>query len=374
MIILVNTTNLSSGGGLQVADSFCKTLNTYTGKHHFIVVLSSYLKNTGEYIKGYENVEVFFYDITNSLSTLILGRGKFLDNLVKEKNVDMVFTVFGPSRWNPKVKHLSGFAMSQIVMKESPFYTIINAKQKLKWFIGNRVRKYLFKRSTNLFYTENKEITRRLQLLFKKAKCYTVTNYYNQIYDNPSLWKPKTLPQFDGYTFLTISTYYDFKNLTISIPIAKILKQRYKDLKFRFVFTCKESAFPQIDSNIRDNFLFIDTVDIEECPSLYEQCDIVFQPTLMECFTAVYPEAMKMNKPILTVDLPFATGLCGKAAEYYSPLSPEDAADKIYSLLTNEEKRETLIAQGKEQLKSYDNYTQRSEKIINIMEKEFLSK
>lgn len=37
-------------------------------------------------------------------------------------------------------------------------------------------------------------------------------------------------------------------------------------------------------------------------------------PSLLECFTATYPEAMRMERPIVTTDLAFAQGLCGEAA------------------------------------------------------------
>lgn len=371
MNILVNATNLSAGGGLQVADSFCSTLDLYK-QHKFVVVLSSYLKNTLEKIRTYENVDVFEYNIKNNISTIIFGRDKFLDSLVIEKEIDTVLTIFGPSRWNPrKVFHLSGFAMSQLVLKESPFFQIISKKEKLKWFLGNKVRKYLFARSTKTFFSENETISERVEQLLNKTKCYTITNYYNQVYDEPILWKEKLLPVFNGVTLLNISTFYPFKNLTISIDIARILKSRYKDFHFRFVFTCKETDFPKIDEELKEYFMFLGKVAIEECPSLYEQSDIVFQPTLLECFTAVYPEAMKMEKPVLTTDLDFAHSLCGDAALYYSPLSAEDAAEKLYLLATNKNEQDKLIANGKKQLKAFDTYTARSEKIIRIIEQQY---
>lgn len=371
MNILVNATNLSAGGGLQVADSFCSTLDLYK-QHKFVVVLSSYLKNTLEKIRTYENVDVFEYNIKNNISTIIFGRDKFLDSLVIEKEIDTVLTIFGPSRWNPrKVFHLSGFAMSQLVLKESPFFKIISKKEKLKWFLGNKVRKYLFTRSTKTFFSENETISERVEQLLNKTKCYTITNYYNQVYDKPTLWKEKLLPVFNGVTLLNISTFYPFKNLTISIDIARILKSRYKDFNFRFVFTCKETDFPKIDEELKEHFLFLGKVAIEECPSLYEQSDIVFQPTLLECFTAVYPEAMKMEKPVLTTDLDFAHSLCGDVALYYSPLSAEDAAEKLYYLATNKNEQDKLIVNGKKQLKTFDTYTARSEKIIRIIEQQY---
>lgn len=81
------------------------------------------MDNTKDRLKEIEeidNVKVVSYDIKNSLSTLIFGRDKKLDNLVESNSVDAVFTVFGPSRWNPRVPHLSGFALPQMVIPDSP--------------------------------------------------------------------------------------------------------------------------------------------------------------------------------------------------------------------------------------------------------------
>lgn len=110
------------GGGVQVADSVCCQLYRFP-RHRFIVVLSSYMDNTKDRLKEIEeidNVKVVSYDIKNSLSTLIFGRDKKLDNLVESNSVDAVFTVFGPSRWRPRVPHLSGFALPQMVIPDSP--------------------------------------------------------------------------------------------------------------------------------------------------------------------------------------------------------------------------------------------------------------
>jgi len=96
---------------------------------------------------------------------------------------------------------------------------------------------------------------------------------------------------------------------------------------------------------------------------------MMFQPTLLECFSATYPEAMKMEVPIVTTDLEFARGLCGNAAIYYSPLSARDAAGAIYKTATDKALQTQLKDAGKQQLLSYDTYDQRAEKLIGILEK-----
>ena len=105
-----------------------------------------------------------------------------------------------------------------------------------------------------------------------------------------------------------------------------------------------------------------------ECPNLYEQADIMFMPTLLECFTATYPEAMRMEVPIVTTDLEFARGLCCDAACYYSAVDPAAAAEAIYKVATDEAYRLRLTTNGKKQLKKFDNYEQRAEKLVEILE------
>lgn len=368
MNILINATNLKSGGGLQVADSFCRGLKSLNSKHKFFVFLSNELSNTKQAIENNSNITAYTYNIQNTIKTLVFGRDEYLDSFVKKEHIDFVFTVFGPSRWNPKVKHLSGFAMSQLIMRDSPFYSISTLKQKIYWkYAFSLSRKIFFKRSTKLFWSENSYISSQVELLFKGSKCYTITNYYNPIFDNPNLWKEKLLPKFNGLTLLCISSYYPFKNLEISIKVSKYLKEKYKDLNFRFVFTCKREDFPDLNG-VEENILFIGRVDIEECPSLYSQCDLVFMPSFMECFTAVYPESFKMKKPLLTSDLPFAKGLCADAAEYFSPTNAKDIAEKIYSLFNNKERQQELIDNGEKQLLNYDDNETRVRKIIDIIE------
>lgn len=368
MNFLINASKEKAGGGLQVTDSICKCLNLYP-QHHFIVVLSDKFVSTADIIKSYPNVDVYIHTFRDSILTLLTGRYKFLDKLVNIHKIDAVLTVFGPSRWAPQVPHLCGFARAQLLMPESPYLQVMSWGQRIK----KRIKYWLVKQYFNpckdkFFYSENKMVSERVEKLFWGCKCYTVTNYYNQLFDTPEQWRNHILPEFDGVTLLTIATFYPHKNLGISKEIAQYLKSKYPTFKFRFVFTVIEKDFGELPESLKEHFCFIGTVDISECPSLYKQCDIAFQPTLIECFTASYPEAMKMEKPIVTTDLPFAKGLCEDAACYYSAMDPKAAAESIYKVATDEKYAHQLMENGKEQLLKYDNYIQRAEKLIKILE------
>ena len=366
MNILVNASNLKLGGGLQVADSICYELNKFP-QHTFVVALSKNLDKTEDRIKDYNNVSIVRYDVKNSCETLFVGRDSYLDRLVKIRGIDCVLTIFGPSRWNPRVPHISGFAMPHLALDDSPYFSKLNWVGKIKSKLKNILLTYVFRRSTNIFYTENPLITALLKRKWRDKDILTITNYYNQIFDTPKKWKNHPLSDFDGTTLLCVTANYPHKNLGLSIHVARELIRKYPDFKFRFVFTVTENDI-DIPEDLRDKFLLIGKVDISECPSLYRQADIMFQPSLLECFTATYPEAMRMQVPIVTTDLEFARGLCGNAALYFSSLDASDAAEKIYKVSNNQTIRKQLIDEGLKQLNQFDTASQRAEKLIKLCE------
>lgn len=371
MKILLNASNIGPGGAAQVTISIAETLDKFP-QHTFVVVLSPAVARVKPILSKYDNVDIVEYSVNRSISTKLTGRDRFLDNLVVKFKVDFVLSVFGPTWWVPKIKHLCGFALAHVVVPESPYFQRMNLKERLYSRLNALIMRYFYWRSSENFYTENAMITERLRKIFRRASVFTVTNYYNQIFEKPDRWTKYELPSFNGKTFITIASSYPHKNLDISIYVAKYLKQKYPHFSFRFVLTIQKSDFPQIPDELEDNFLFIGPVPIESCPSLYDQSDIVFQPTLLECFTAAYPEAMYMQKPIVTTDLPFARGLCTDAAIYYSPLSATDAAECLYKVSTDESMVDNLVNNGKLQLKQFDHYSERANKLIALCEQLYL--
>lgn len=364
---LINASNLKAGGGLQVADSICGML-VKIEKHKFIVVLSSYLQMTLKRVGNEDNILAYCYDVPNSISTIFLGRDSFLDSLVEKYHVDAVLTVFGPSRWKPRVPHLSGFAIPHLLIPESPYFKRISWKERMRLKIYGSILKWSLKRSANYFWTENPFTSKRLHKLLKSKNVYTISNYYNQVFDHVDLWtRSITLPEFNGATCLSISSPSSHKNFGIIEGIVRYLRGRHPEFKVRFVLTCTVEQWPMAE-DVRKNVIYVGKTDVSECPYLYEQADIMFMPSLLECFTATYPEAMKMEVPIVTSDLEFARGLCGDAACYYNSIDPEAAAEAIYKVATDRYYAKQLVENGKNRLLTFDNYEQRADRLIKILE------
>lgn len=365
---MVNASNLKVGGGLQVADSVCRELYKYP-QHRFTVVYNKALADCAQAIDRYNNVETFEYETPIDFKIILTGRDKFLDKLVKEKGVDAVITIFGPSRWIPKVPHLSGFARPHLVLPDSPYWKQIPFRKLLPIKFKLLMVKCSFAKCADNYFTENPFISERLQKLFPRKKVFTVTNTANQVFQKPELWdRSIELSKFDGITMLTVSANYLHKNLPIIIPACHYLEEKYPDLKFRFVLTIREQDLPDTDECAKRHILFLGPVKIEQVPFLYQQSDIMFLPTLLECFSASYAEAMLMQKPVLTTDLVFAHGLCGEAALYYDAVSPSALGDGISRLATDHFLREQLVANGLKQLQNFDTFELRAEKLIQLTE------
>lgn len=371
--ILINCSNLKKGGGLQVADSICCDITRFT-QHRFVIVLSSHMQTTSSRIKRNASCIVKNYDSNNGLKVLLTGRDTVLDKIVTDYGVDVVLSIFGPISWKPRCPHLCGFARPHIVLQDSPYFSNMSFIKRIREKLFDDVLAYFFRRGVNVFFTESAYISEKWQAQTKGIKVYTVTNYYNQIFDHPEDWERHLLPSFDGCTILSITGYYPHKNLEIAIDVAKNLRAKHPDFRFRFVFTIEAEQYPTLDEDIASYFYFIGRTDISEAPSLYQQATIMFQPSLLECFSATYPESMRMNVPIVTADMGFARSLCGEAAIYYAPLDAEEAAKAIFQVATDEELRVKLVANGKKQLLQYDTYEQRTNKLVDLAVKLAASK
>lgn len=208
-----------------------------------------------------------------------------------------------------------------------------------------------------------------MKLIYPNKEIYTVTNTYNQIFDSPEKWNnTTTLPSFNGFTLLTVSANYPHKNLEIIRPCIVWLRESHPDFNFRFVLTLNTEQYPPITEEEKKHLLLIGPVSIAQVPNLYKQADALFLPTLLECFSASYAEAMRMKTPILTSNLGFAHSLCNDAASYFNPINPSDIGKKIYELATNPSLKESLVEKGEKQLLSFDNAKTRANKLIHILE------
>ncbi len=368
MKILINYSTLKTGGALQVGLSFLEEIKSVF-THHFHVILSNQIREQ-LFIDGFPN-NFHFYNHSVDYGILnIIGYDSFLKSIENEVNPDVVFTLFGPSYWKPRAYHVIGFAKPQyIYKKESPFFNNISNTKKINLWVKERLHLYDFKYFSSEYITESPDVSRKLAQRLKTNRVHTVTNNCSGIYNSKiSLGNKISLKKFDGITLLTISANYPHKNLNILPNVISYLRNAYPEFKFRFVLTIEQHELGNLTEEHKKHITFLGKVNVNECPYLYSQSDIMFLPTLLECFSASYPEAMKMEVPIITSDLSFARGICENAAYYVNPLSPQEIGEAILKVSVDKSLQKKLIESGKKQLKKFDTPKERAEKYLKILE------
>ncbi len=99
---------------------------------------------------------------------------------------------------------------------------------------------------------------------------------------------------------LALSSWYPHKNIGIIPKVIEVLQEKGYEF-IRFIVTLPQIDFNKLEINAKhkQQIINVGIVKIEEGASLYQECDALFLPTLLECFSASYAEAMIMEKPIL---------------------------------------------------------------------------
>ncbi|WP_101960932.1 glycosyltransferase family 1 protein [Vibrio harveyi] len=324
MKILINASNIRFGGALQVAISLISSLIKNDRGHEFCFIVSCNIK---EQLFFNESDNVFSIDLkASSLLSLIKSRHQ-LDAITFDFDPDLVFTIFGPAYWRPRrVKHLVGFANAWIVTPDSVAFKKMgilrrNLTRIKYWFLG-----LLLYNKNDFYVTETKVIKELFCKRFKAEpnRVDVVSNGLPYFFNNAELNNVEKRFDFDGFKFLTVSHNYVHKNLDIIPKVGKELD--LMNLSFKFVVTFDDDTYESMPEDFKSYTINAGVVKNKDCKSLYMSCQALFLPTLIECFTVSYLEAMETRKPIATSNLPFAHDICGDSAYYFDPLNIQSVA------------------------------------------------
>jgi len=369
MKLLINTASLFKGGAIQVALSFMEECKKYPeNKYHVIIGLSLHQKINPENFPG----NFFFYSVPYKPSQRVFSLKsstsyfKKLENSIKP---DVVFTTSGPAYWKPKAPHLVGYNLPHYIYPDSPYFKKISLVQNIKWKLKGLFLKYRFNKETDAFVVQTEDVKNRLKKWLKTDKpINVVSNTCSSYYLQPITKKLKLLPakEKDEFRLLLFSAYYKHKNFEIIPEIIKLIPENFKN-SIRFVLTLEKDVYEKLfPGKIRRNILNVGPVNPEDGPALYKECDVLFLPTTLECFSASYPEAMAMEKPIITSDLGFARAICLDSALYFNSDEPADALKKIVELINNYELKQNLILNGKKRVKEFLSPKERAQEYLNL--------
>lgn len=379
MRIIINASNVHYGGQLQVAISFITELSQFS-IHDYHVFLSVEVDQQIKKDRFPSNFSFYTFSSYSGYSDRFMQKWMSLKRLRRLKllerviHPDVVFSVFGPVFWRPATPHVAGFAIPTFVYHDSPYFKTVSGYEKLKRRLMNEVRSRFFLRFVDFLVVETEEVRQRLihRLNVNPEKIFQVSNTYSRIFNQPEMWSDRVkLPaRVPGeIRLVTISANHLYKNLKVVDEVISQIRLRRPHLRFKFILTINRRNLKNLTTANRNYVHFTRKIKVEECPYLYSQCDLMFLPSLLDCFSASYPEAMKMGLPIVTSDLSFAKNVCGDAAVYFNPLNPADIAEKIIQLSEDKVLQARLIAKGKEKLRNFGTAADRAADYLQIAQK-----
>lgn len=373
MKLIINTSTLSGTGVTQVAVSFIYECIKYTDNQYYVILSKSVESsiNKEEFPSNFKFYSIHNHPIYGYKGFKAKQQLKCIERNIKP---DCVFSVFGPSCWRPKVPHLMGYAYPHYVYPESPIFKIMSFREKVIRCILRFFHKYYLLRDGKFYVCETDDVSNRLIdfLSVNSRQVFTVANTYNHYFDawdTNDISVKRFLPiKKDEFRFLSLCSPYLHKNLQILnkvVPLIKNLK-----INVKFVVTISSDSYNKLFLDEVKPFIYnIGQIQPSQCPQIYSECDAVFSPTLLECFSATYPEAMKMKKPIITSNLPFARCICEDAALYFDPLDANSIYKCICDLVNNPSKYWELVRASSIRLRSFTTATQRAEMYLNICKK-----
>lgn len=369
MIIIINAASIYKGGAEQVVNSFINECRGIEGNEYHIFLCDNIMSRLDPDLFS-ERFHFYVLEDRPGKSFYNLYKTiKYFKSLEKKIDPDIVISTGGHGYWMPDVPLIAGFNIPHYVYPESPYFNKISLYKKAFWKLKKTFDLHFYKQ-VSAIVVQTDDVNQRVKSLLPKKNVFTISNTVNGVFLNPPQYPKKLNHNSDNeIRLLSISSFYPHKNLGI---IKRVLDELFEKKIFdvKFIITITDHAYKEnfSESKYQNNIINVGPVSIDECPSLYEECDFMFLPTLLECFSASYVEAMAMKKPILTSDLGFARTICEDAAIYFDPNDESDIADKILNVARDEELQKELISNGSDLFRNINSPRERALKFLSIAE------
>lgn len=372
MRLIINTASTFKGGGVQVARSFLYECRAFD-EHEFGVVLGPGLEavvDTSDFPTNFQFFRLGYRPAERVFSAG--GAASDLQHIEAAFDANVVFTTSGPSYWRPRAKHLMGFNLPHYMYPESPFFShLLGPLERLRWYAKSKLIHHFTRGFADAWVVQTDDVNQRLRRWIKSESVYTVPNTISSAYlasasEPPPEEESQVKALRHDFRVLVLSSYYRHKNLEILNDIINVMRERSID-DVRFVMTLPSQDFEKTISP--QNRKFVNNVGPqrpEKCPALYHSADALFLPTLLECFSANYVEAMAMGRPIVTTDLGFAHSICADAALYFEPLNALHALERILELKASSHLSKYLVALGKQELKRFGTARERAQAYLSL--------
>ena len=373
MNILLNFIPLKQGGGVQVGLDFLNQAKLFGTEHQWYVVAT---EGTPFVNYNYSSNLHLSKVIPNNLWSRLFFEYIECKFLIKKTKTSVIYTQFGPI-WPGSTKpNIAGCAYSNLMYPEINFWGKLSFFNQIKRKIIDyfRVRRML---DADYIIYETQDLAKRAIDIYNisKNRVHFVRPSVSSLINPHNKDLELKLPYIpNGFRILLLSHYREHKNFEILPLVSKILKTQYQVNNVIFILTLNNDKNLANILNlakklkVTDNIVNIGSVDYDSCSGVYQACNAVILPSLLESFSNSIAEAWVMKKPLLISDLDWAHSICQDAAIYIKHDNEDDIALQIYNLINNKYDTNNLIHNGLQELHKYSNSKSRFLSYKNIIE------
>lgn len=268
---------------------------------------------------------------------------------------DGTFTFAGPAYVRFESPHLMGCTEGWVTHATLRAYRTVSFPHRWAIKAARAAYKGFWFRQADAWVVQTESarqgLSRRCRL--PRERIAVVPNSCSPLYFEYSVDRPARGGD-DKWTILCFAAAYPHKRLEFIPTVAKQLRLLDPALKFQFVLTlppdsatCQRVMYLAKTLSVTESITNEGAIPFVQGPALYARSDICFLPTVLETFSANYPEAMAMNVPIVTTDLGFARDVCQDAALYFQPDDAVSAARQLQRVIRDGGLRQRLVTSGK---------------------------
>lgn len=336
--VLLDASNLTIGGGVQVAASL---VDEFRQLQTMPDVVNAYPWLAEMSFRVSPEVEQNLTTKDGTETTKVVRRHWADPNIWTrryEREFDLQLTVFGP-RYGRRLAPITLTGIADVT-SVYPWPSGIPAGPlvaRMKRGIRGLVSRYIFARESFLV-SESASLLKAFheRTGFDSQRAAIIPNVVNNAVADPRERKPLEIDirsRVDVGTVLLcyVARYYPHKNHDMLPRVrAELLK---RGVAARFVVTFTDQEWAKASDELRASCVNAGVIPINQIAALNMECEAAFFPSLLESFSASPLEALLSNGLLFASDRPFVRDVCGDAAAYFDPLDPSECARVICGVL-----------------------------------------
>jgi glycosyltransferase involved in cell wall biosynthesis len=350
--VFINGLHAKAGGGKSILSNYLSLL-----KHgHFgntYIVLTPDKRQYVQYSGGHVQM-IEIADRYNKQPLFPLLYEFVLPNILRNHRIDAILN-FGDLVIPSRLPQIYCFDWPYAVYPQS----IAWQRLDLAGYISRKVKLFVFKRylpHATKVVAQSPTMDQKLRSIYGLDNTVVIPNAVSLENLSGGDRIDFGLPT-DKKKLLCLTHYYPHKNIEVLIPLAQRIRDRGLPICVITTIAATQHNYARRflrnikRRGLQDVLINLGPITMANVPSLYEQSDALFMPTLLESFSGTYVEAMFHRKSIFTSRLDFAEDVCGDAAFYFDPTDEDSILEAILRAFQNEDLRREKIDLGSDRLK-----------------------